>query len=132
MRGNDPMTNVNQISDARPLASPRARSSRRRAAAATLSLLSVVTLGACEGDNLFNGGADDYQPVASIAAPDLVVAGETVGIRVDAAAASGVAQLSVSMRGIVSKDTTYTAKALLVRQYRLLVQQLTEPNWATI
>src|SRR5690606_10647055 len=106
MRGNDPMTNVNQISDARPFASPRARSSRSRAAAATLTLLGAVTLGACEGDNLFDGSADDYQPVASISAPDQVVAGEPVGIRVDGAAASGVAQLSVSMRGIVSKDTT--------------------------
>ena len=105
MRGNDRMTNVNQISDARPCALPRARTSARRTAAATLLLLSAAILGACEGDNLFDGNADDFQPVASISAPDQVVAGETIGIRVDGAAASGVAQLSISMRGIVSRDT---------------------------
>lgn len=110
MRGNDRMTNVNQISDARPCASPRARTSARRVAAATLLLLSASILGACEGDNLFDGNADDFQPVASISAPDVVVAGETVGIRIDGSSVSGIAQLSVSMRGIVARDTVIEVK----------------------
>ena len=95
--------NVNDHNDARRGASPRARRGTRLVPAALLLLAPVM--GACDGDNLFNGGAEDYVPVASVSAPAFASAGETISVRVDGYAARGVSQLAISMDGIVSQDT---------------------------
>lgn len=71
-----------------------------------LSLSLVAAAAACEGENLFSGDSPELLPrVLSITAPQTVIAGDTISVRVDATAPHGVAQISVSIDGAVSRDT---------------------------
>jgi hypothetical protein len=66
----------------------------------------IVTAGACQGDNLFSGESASGRPrVIDIVLPQSVVAGDTVLIRVDAAAPRFVDQVLLSLRGAVNRDT---------------------------
>ena len=91
--------NVNDLNDARRGASPRARRGTRLVPAALLLLAPVM--GACDGDNLFNGGAEDYVPVASVSAPAFASAGETISVRVGKPRSSIAARVS-SRRRLIS------------------------------
>jgi hypothetical protein len=85
-----------------------ARPGRGRAGAPLLAVLALA-VAACEGDNLFTGDGPEFLPrVLEIALPDAIIAGDTIRIRVDAAAARQIAEIVVSLRGAVNTDTTVT------------------------
>jgi hypothetical protein len=102
------MTNVNDNTDARRGASPRARRGVRPGSAATL-LLCATVLGACEGDNLFQGGDLTGPPqVQILSAPGSVQPGQAVDIEVGAVGTEGIDQISIKLSGGVDMDTTLT------------------------
>jgi hypothetical protein len=68
--------------------------------------LAATLFAACEGENLWTGDASEFEPqLAGISVPPVAFAGENVTVRVDGVAARGVAQVVVSLRGAVVKDT---------------------------
>ena len=105
MRGkHTPMNDINAIPEARSAAPARAwRGSGR--AVATVAMILAAGLAACDGDNLFDGSADDYTPVAIVTVPGDIEAGQILPVHVVAAAARGVSQISVGLRGAVVFDT---------------------------
>jgi hypothetical protein len=91
---------------------PETRSGRGRTRSLALLLVAaVLPLAACEGENMFTGDSVDLLPrVTSVSLPPVAFAGEVVNVRVDAAAAHGVSDLVVALRGAVVKDTTVEIK----------------------
>lgn len=94
-----------------PSAAPRGghnRSSRARRSSTGLLLGGLVTLMACEGDNLFRADPGSQLPpqVTQLAVPDSAVAGRTLSVQVEARATRGVARIDVSVLGGASKDTS--------------------------
>jgi hypothetical protein len=85
---------------------PGGTRSPRRALATLALVVTSVAATACEGDNLFSGETPELLPrVLGVNAPETAIAGDTIGVRVDAYAARGVAQILVSLDGTVSRDT---------------------------
>lgn len=69
-------------------------------------VLAAALFAACEGEHLWTGETSEYQPqLTGISVPPVAFAGEEISIRVDAYAPLGVAELVVSLRGAVVKDT---------------------------
>jgi hypothetical protein len=82
---------------------------RYRARAIVAALALVVATGACEGDNLFSGESSSGRPrVIDIVAPQSIVAGDTILIRVDATAPRFIDQVLLSLRGAVNYDSAAT------------------------
>lgn len=105
-RDEDPMTNT---SEGFAVVAPAAR--RGRSGRAAVLALAVVAAGlaACEGDNLYSGEGPSFNPrILEISAPETVFAGDTVSVRVDAAAARNVEQIIVTARGAANIDTVVT------------------------
>jgi hypothetical protein len=81
-----------------------------------LLLAGVVFAGACEGDNLYSGDVSEYTPlVNSLSLPQVAFAGDDVTIRIDAAAARGISQIVLALRGAVQKDTVVELDEPLAR-----------------
>jgi hypothetical protein len=81
-----------------------------------LLLAGVVFAGACEGDNLYSGDVSEYTPlVNSLSLPQVAFAGDEVTIRIDAAAARGISQIVLALRGAVQKDTVVELDEPLAR-----------------
>lgn len=85
---------------------PAVRGGRSRLAVLGAAAVLAVGLAACEGDNLYTGEGPSFDPrILEIAAPDTVFAGDTVAVRVDAAAARAIEQIVVSVSGAATVDT---------------------------
>ncbi|MEX0892050.1 MAG: hypothetical protein WEB88_07750 [Gemmatimonadota bacterium] len=81
----------------------------RRAILAASALSALMVLGACDGDNLFSGDSPTLQPrIVEVAGPGSAVAGDTIGIRVTAAAPREVTEINFSVSGAFSRDTLIT------------------------
>ncbi|MCI0432401.1 MAG: hypothetical protein L0271_01950 [Gemmatimonadetes bacterium] len=82
----------------------------RRAFGMMLTALTLVAGVACEGENLFTGESEAFQPrVSEVSVPPVVFAGDTVRVRVTAAGARRISQILVSVRGAVQADTVLDA-----------------------
>ena len=70
-----------------------------RTARITVAAVAFVALAGCEGTNVFDGSLS--LPRATIAAPDVVLAGDTFFVRVDGYAPRGITRLDFSLRGTI-------------------------------
>ncbi len=87
-----------------------AQGAHRRGIHLVLAALALVATAACEGENLFTGDSPALEPrIVDVAVPQTVFAGDTVRVRVTAAAARRVTQVLVSVRGAVRADTVVEA-----------------------
>src|SRR5688572_20429912 len=73
-----------------------------------LLALALGVLGACEGDNLFSGDNNLAQPRNTVTGPEVLIAGDSFSVRVDAVAARGISRVDIALRGALTKDTTLT------------------------
>jgi hypothetical protein len=90
----------------------------------------VVFAGACEGDNLYSGDVSEYTPlVNSLSLPQVAFAGDEVTIRIDAAAARGISQVVLALRGAVQKDTVVELDEPLARVSQIVA--ITIPDAVT-